>query len=351
VADGADMTIVPAGPATVASASELSRAQKAALVLAQIGPERAAQVLQRMDEDEVAELARAMASLPQVPVQVVRQVLNECLVDLQRLHGVRQGGLGPASRLLRNRLGSARASEVIEQLGAQTRDDPLAPLHHLEPQQITSFLVEELPQTIAVVVSHLPAPMAAEVLCRFPEPQRSQIAYRVAKLSRVAPVALETLAATFEDRLEKAAHPALLQERDGPSVLASMLQHVQGTVERQVLGALEEQSPEIAEAVRAQLFTFEDMLRLDDRSLQKVLRSVPPKELAVALRGAEEAIVERIRRNLSERSAEDLEEEIWVLGPTRRSQVESARQEVVRVVRELEAAGEIVVPREGEQLV
>ncbi len=335
-----------AGPVT------LSGPQKAALVVAQLDDEHAQRVLKSLSEVEVVELVAQMASLPALDPAIVRTVLGEFIEQAAVLFQVKQGGIDVAKKMLEDRFGRARAEEIMSDLEIGSKGHPLAFLNKIDPLQIVSFLSDEHPQTIAVVLAHLSADDAARVLAEMDEHLRVDIAKRIATLGRIPPEAVSQVANVLEHKLANLIRSGVVTSEIGgiPSIV-SILNHSDRSSEKQILSDLEETDPELAEQIRNELFVFDDIANLDDRTLQRVLRNVVAKDLAVALKGVTDQVRDKFLHNMSERAQEDLLEEIDVLGPVRISQVESAQQEVVRVVRELEAAGEIVLVRGDEQLV
>ena len=331
----------------------LSGAQKAAVILAQLDSARATRVLKAMSENEVVDLMAAMATLPPLTVDSVREVLAEFAGQAAALAQVGQGGVDVARRLLRDRLGAARTEEVLHQFVQAGTARPLAFLQRIEPQQMISFIGDEHPQTVALVLAHLPADQAALVLALLDEGTRSEVSRRIATMGRLSPDVVHVVADSFEKKLSAFFRNGSGSTADvgGLSAIVAILNQSERGAEKQILGSLDESDPELAEEIRNEMFVFDDVVSLDDRTLQRVLRNVVPKDLAVALKGVDEAIRTKFLRNMSERAAEDLSEEIELLGPTRLSQVEQAQQAVVKVVRELEATGEIVLARGEDEFV
>lgn len=338
---------------SAAPAPVLSGVQKAAVVLAQLDTDRAARVLKAMSETEVVDLMSAVATLPPLGPDAVRGVLAELAGQAAALLQVGQGGVEVARRLLRERLGPARAEEVLEQFLHAGQHRPLAILQRIEPQQIVSFVGDEHPQTIAVVLAHLSADHAAQVLSLLAEDVRSDVARRIAVMGRISPDVVQTMADTLEQKLAAIlrAGSGAAAEVGGVGSIVAILNQSDRASEKQILASLERSDPELAERIRNEMFVFDDVVSLDDRTLQRVLRNVVPKDLAVALKGVDPPIRDKFLRNLSERAAQDMAEEIEILGPTRLSQVEAAQQAIVKVVRELDSSGEIVLLRGDDELV
>jgi flagellar motor switch protein FliG len=327
--------------------------QKAAVVLAQLDNFRAQKILKAMSETEVVDLMSAMATLPALHPDIVQAIVSEFSMQTAARVDVGQGGIDVARKLLRDRLGAARTEEILDQFVSSGQIHPLSNLQRIDPQQITSFISEEHPQTIGVVLAHLTPDHSAAILAILPEDLRAEVSKRIATMGRISPDVIQVIADILERKLAALLRfgTAASSEVGGVQSIVAILNQTDRSSEKQILTALEESDPELAEQIRNEMFVFDDVVSLDDRTLQRVLRNVVPKELAVALKGVPDEIREKFLRNMSERAAQDLVEEIEVLGPTRVSQVEAAQSSVVRVVRELDASGEIVLTREDDEFV
>ncbi len=330
----------------------LTGPQKAATVLAQMDTHRAAQALKSMSESEVVMLMTEMAKLPQLDANLVSDVIGEFLAGVSDMVAVQQGGAETARALLKERLGSDRADEVMEQVYGGV-DGPLNLLHRLDPLQVNTFLAEEHPQTIAVILVHLASDHAAEILGRMEEKLRVDVADRIATMGRIDPQVVQDIAVIVERKFATMLQPGgtTRMAAGGIPALVSILNNVDRASEKLILTELDALDPEVAEKIRNQLFVFDDVVALDDRTLQRVLRNVVPKDLAVALKGVDDSVRDKFLRNVSERASEDLLEEIEMLGPTRLSTVETAQMQLVKIVREMEEAGEIVLMRGDDDLV
>jgi len=331
----------------------LNGPQKAAVILAQLDDPRAGKILKSLSETEVVDLMSAMATLPVLDESAVRGVLTEFNQQAVALLQVGQGGVEVARKLLRERLGQARADEILEQFQQLSQQHPLSFLQRIDPQQIVSFLGDEHPQTIAVVLAHLPSDHAARVLASMDDSLRADVARRIATMGRISPDVITHLASVLESKLSRVMRTGYsdTSEVGGLATIVSILNNSDRSAEKQILAELESSDPQLAEDIRNEMFVFDDVVSLDDRTLQRVLRNVVPKDLAVALKGVTDSVREKFLRNMSERAAQDLVDEIEVLGPTRMSAVESAQSAVVRIVRELEASGEIVLARGDDDFV
>ncbi|HLI15985.1 MAG TPA: flagellar motor switch protein FliG [Acidimicrobiales bacterium] len=342
----------PPAAAGTARLDQLSGRQRVAIVLAQLPTAHSAAILRALGDEEAIALTTEIASLPPLDEAVVAQVVREFVQRLQATRSVGQGGLDRARALLTELVGAQRAEAVLAQLRGKDAVGPLAFLSHADPAHVVPFLLDEHPQTIAVVLAHLPAADAARILNALPAHFRNEVVLRIARMDRVPPEAISQAAGQLASKLRGLISAGSSVPGGIPS-LVEILNCADASTEKQVLGDLEARDPELAEAVRARMFTFEDVLRLDDRTLQLVFRSVTIGDLALAVKGAgdDPQVRERIRSNLSERAAAELDEELEVLGPVRLSMVDAAQASIVRVVRELEADGTIVIARPTDEVI
>lgn len=331
----------------------LTGSQRAAIVLAQLDENRAAKVLRSMSEIDVVEIMGAMVGLPSLDPEEVKKVLRDFTDQAGNFIQVSQGGVDVARKLLRERLGGDRAEEVLGDLVEERETHALVFLHRIDVRQVGNLVSEEHPQTIAVVLAHLPAESAAQLLADMEETTRVDIVRRLATMGRISPAAIRHLADVLEQKaaslLRSGSSSAAAVGGMDPTV--AILNLTDRSTEKQILTKLEDSDPALAESIRNQMFVFDDVVSLDDRSLQMILRHVVPKDLAVALKSGGDEIRDRFVRNMSERAAADLLEEIEMLGPTRVSQVEAAQSAIVKIVRDLEAAGDIVLSRGDDEFV
>lgn len=332
--------------------ADLSMPQRAAVVLAQLDDERAQRVLANMSELEVISIMAEMSKLPIMRAEEVDRIVGEFADEAGALLQVRQGGAELAQRWLRDRLGMSRASEVMVELQSIMHDHPLMFLNRIEPQQIVRFLGDEHPQTVALVLANLHVEHAARVIEELSEETRIEIARRMATMSPVPTEVVKKIAAELESRLSAFVRSGRAgADVGGVSSVVAMLNNADRAAERQILSGLEESDPELADRIRTEMFVFDDVMALDDATLQVALRSVVMKDMALALKGKPPQMVEKVTRNISERAAEDLLEDMASLGPQRLSVVEAAEATIVKSVRELADAGEITIGRGNDELV
>ena len=328
-------------------------AQKAAVVLIQLDDARANAVLRSMSEAEVTLIMQEVAHLPAMTEEIVGGVIAELGEHTTTLLQVRQGGREAAARLLRDRLGLARAEEILHDLDRAVLDHPLAFMNQIDPTQVVGYIADEHPQTIAIVIAHLEPDNAARMIERLNDSLRAEVARRVAKMAALSPAVVHKIGAELENRLSSFVRGQVVaaQEVGGIQTMVGILNNTDRATEKKILSDLDEKDPEIAEAIRNEMFVFDDLLEVTDSDLQLILRSVPVKTIAVALKGKDPAIMQRFKSNLSERNAMDLQEDFETLGAQRQSLVEHAEAEIIRQARTLAEAGEINIERGDDELV
>jgi flagellar motor switch protein FliG len=328
------------------SAASLKGIEKAAILLVAIGEERASQIFRHLGDSEVEALSLEIAKSRKVPTNVSRDVLGEAVETVLAEDYIAEGGVDYARNILERSLGSTRAEELIGRLSATIERRPFEFLRRTPPEQIHVFLRNEAPQTIALVIANLHTTLAAQVLSYLEPEEQADVARRVAKMAETRPEVVSHVENVMRQKLSN----VIAQEyaaAGGVKSLADILNHSDRTTERNVLDELAKTESELAEEVRLLLFTFEDVVKLDDRSIQMVLKEVDQKDLAIALRGVSNDVRDRIFSNMSERGAELLKEEIEFQPPQRKRVIEEAQGRIVGVVRRLEEAGAVVLSRGG----
>jgi flagellar motor switch protein FliG len=322
--------------------------QKAAILVLQLGREESSRVLGRLSESELEDLSAEIARMGTISPEVSAAVLAEFAGMVTTGSETTRGGMELARELLFATVGRQRAEEMLERVSQSFVELPFSFMQNLDARQVGSFLSDEHPQTIALVLAHLPAGLASPVLGGFPRELQSDIAHRIAVMDRTSPDLIRQVEGALERRLSSLGVAGDLSAVGGLKPLVEIINRTDRGTEKLILEGLEQRDPVLAEQVRSQMFMFEDLVSLDDRAIQLVLRGVQINELATALKGVGEAVKDKIMRNMSERAAENLAEELDLLGPVRVNVVEEAQTAIVRVIRELEESGQIVVGRGDE---
>jgi flagellar motor switch protein FliG len=324
---------------------KLTGLRKAAVLMVQLPREDAMKVLGQMRDAEVEELTTEIARLGSVAPELADEVLTEFhqMVNAHRYAG--QGGLEFARDLLEASLGRERANEIVGRLTAAMADMPFSFLQRADARQLLSYLQDEHPQTIALVLAHMPATQASEIVSGLSPELQTDVAHRIATMDRTSPEIIRQVESTLERKLSSVLQPAELSTVGGLQPLIDIINRADRGTERLILEGLERRNRELAEAIRAKMFMFEDIVELEDKAIQLVLRQVEAADLATALKGVSESVREKVTRNLSSRAAENLAEEIDLLGPVKMRQVEESQAKIVQVIRTLEESGQIEIRR------
>lgn len=331
--------------------SELTGERKAAVLLMSMGSDLSANVLKHgFTDNEIERITGAISDLDHASSEETNQVIVEFLNLTKAREYMLQGGVDYARDLLEKTVGSVRAIEILERVSQSMRQVPFQTLRKADPKQLLNFIREESPQTIAFIVAHLKPDQAALVLSDLDAEIQVDVARRVAVLDRTSPEVAKEIEKMLEHKLSAVVSAEDTTTGGVPSLVA-ILNKVDRATEKAIFEYLENQDPDLAEEVRRLMFIFEDIVKLHDVSIQKVLREVDTRELALAMRGANEGVNERIFKNMSKRAAEMLREEIEYMGPVRLRDVEEAQQKIVNVIRRLEESSEIVISRGGEDAI
>ncbi len=325
---------------------DLSGLQKAAVLLIALGPERSADIFKHLKEEEIEELTLEIANTRSVSPQVKEDILNEFYQVCLAQQYIAEGGIGYAKELLEKSLGSEKAQGVLAKLTASLQVRPFEFIRKTDPAQILNFIQDEHPQTIAMILSYLPANQAARILGSLTPEVQADVAKRIATMDRTSPDVIKEVESVLERKLSS------LINQDytivgGVDSVVNILNTVDRSTEKHIMESLEIEVPELADEIRKKMFVFEDILLLDDRAIQRVLRDVENSDLSIALKGANEEVQNAILKNLSKRLAEMIKEDMEFMGPVRMKDVEEAQQKIVNVIRRLEDASEIVISRGG----
>src|SRR4051795_10561490 len=326
------------------AASKLGGLRKAAAFLVAVGEDRATEVMKHLSDTEAEALSLEIAKSPKVPSEVCAAVIDEAVQSVLAEGYLAEGGVDFARSILERSLGPEKASEIVGRLAATIERRPFEFLRRTPPEQIHVFLRSESPQTIALVIANLHTTLAAQVLAMLDPEDQAEVARRIAVMSETRPEVVEQVESVVRAKLSSVSAQEYAAA-GGVKSLADILNNVDRSTERNVLDELAKENAPLAEEIRLLLFTFEDIVKLDDRSIQLVLKEVDQKDLAIALRGVPEEVRSRIFSNMSERGAELLKEEIDFQPPQRRRIIEEAQGRIVGIVRRLEEAGAIVISR------
>lgn len=320
--------------------------QKAAVLLIALGPERSAGVFKHLKEEEIEELTLEIANTRSITPQIKEEVVNEFYEVCLAQQYIAEGGIGYAKELLEHALGNEKAVEVISKLTASLQVKPFEFVRKTDATQLLNFIQDEHPQTIALILSYLAPAQAAMIISALPPDRQADVVRRIAVMDRTSPDVIKEVEKVLESKL------ASLVNQDytiigGVDAVVEILNTVDRGTEKHITETLEIEDPELADEIRKKMFVFEDILLLDDRAIQRVLRDVDNNDLAIALKSANEQLQNAIFNNQSKRLAVMIKEDMEFMGPVRMKDVEEAQQKIVNIIRKLEDSGEIVISRGG----
>ncbi|HON12547.1 MAG TPA: flagellar motor switch protein FliG [Treponema sp.] len=326
---------------------ELTGRQKAAIFLVTIGSEISAEIFKHLREDEIETLTFEIARLETIEPEQKDAILMEFQELMMASEFITTGGIDYARELLEKSLGSQKAIDIINRLTSSLQVRPFDFIRRTDPAHLLNFIQQEHPQTIALILAYLEPNKASIILQSLPHEVQSDVARRIATMDRTSPEVLREVERVLEKKL------STLSSEDytaagGVESIVEILNLVDRSSEKQIIEALEDEDPELAEEIKKRMFVFEDIVMLDDRAIQKVLREVDSQELAKALKSVDTEVQDKIFRNMSKRAAGMLKEDMEYMGPIRLKDVEEAQQKIVSIIRHLEDTGEIVVARSGE---
>ena len=327
-------------------ADKMSGLQKAAVLLIALGPEKSASIFRYLKEDEIEELTLEIANTRSIAPQLKDDIINEFYQVCLAQQYISEGGIGYAKDLLDKALGEERAQQVITKLTASLQVRPFEFVRKTDASQVLNFIQDEHPQTIAMILSYLSPNQASMIIGSQEKEKQADVAKRIAMMDRTSPDVIKEVESVLERKL------ASLANQDytivgGVDAIVNILNTVDRSTEKHIMETLEVEEPELADEIRKKMFVFEDILLLDDRAIQRVLRDVENSDLAIALKGSNDEVKGAILKNLSKRLAAMIEEDMEFMGPVRMKDVEEAQQKIVAVIRKLEDSAEIVISRGG----
>ena len=325
---------------------KISGTQKAAILLIALGPEKSSTIFKHLKEEEIEELTLEIANTRSVTPQVKEEVIDEFYQVCLAQQYIAEGGISYAKELLEKALGNEKALDVIGKLTASLQVKPFEFIRKTDAGQLLNFIQDEHPQTIALILSYLSAAQAALIVSALPPNRQADVAKRIAVMDRTSPEVIKEVEKVLESKL------ASLVNQDytiigGVDAVVDILNTVDRGTEKHIMETLEIEEPELADEIRKKMFVFEDILLLDDRAIQRVLRDVDNNDLGLALKGANEQVQTVVFNNMSKRLAVMIKEDMEFMGSVRMKDVEEAQQKIVNIIRKLEDSGEIVISRGG----
>ncbi len=328
------------------SSGEMTGVEKAAVLLIALGPEKSSMIFKHLREDEIEQLTLEIANTRSVSPQLKNDVLEEFYQICLAQQYIAEGGIGYAKNLLEKALGPEQAQQVIGKLTASLQVRPFEFVRKTDPSQLLNFIQDEHPQTIALILSYLPPAQAAQIVSALPLEKQADVAKRIAKMDRTSPDVIKEVERVLERKLSQ------LVNQDytivgGVDAIVNILNTVDRGTEKHIMETLEIDEPELADEIRKKMFVFEDILALDDKTIQRVLRDVDHNDLAIALKGSTEEVQAVIFNNQSKRLNAMIKDDMDYMGPVRMKDVEEAQQKIVNIIRKLEDSGEIIIARGG----
>ena len=328
--------------------TQLSGRQKAAIFLVSLGSDVSSEIFKHLREDEIEQLTFEIARLDKVSSEDKDNVLMEFQEMMMAQEFISSGGIDYAREVLERALGTQKAIDIVNRLTSSLQVRPFDFIRRTDPSHLLNFIHGEHPQTIALILAYLDPAKSALILSGLNHQIQADVARRIATMDRTSPDVLREVERVLERKLSTLASEDYTSAGGIDSIVEVLNQVDRGT-EKIIIEALEEEDPELAEEIKKRMFIFEDIVLLDDRSIQKVLREVDTQDLAKALKGVDTEVQEKIFRNMSKRAATLLREDMDFMGPIRLRDVEEAQQKIVNIIRKLEEAGDIMVARAGEE--
>ena len=332
-------------------AVEINGKQKAAILLIALGPDISSGIMKLLKDDEIEKLTLEIANQRKVAQETKDDVISDFYELCLAQDYLSAGGLDYAREVLEKALGAEKAVSIINRLTSSLQIRPFDCIRNADPSQLLNFIQNEHPQTLALIIAYLPPDRAAMIVSSLPVEIQSDVMKRIATMDRTSPDVIRDVERILERKLSSMVSQDFTTA-GGLETVVELINRVDRTTERTIIENLEVQDPELAEEIKKRMFVFEDIIMLDDRSLQMVLREVETKDIGLALKGVSEEVANKIFRNMSKRASEMLKEEIEFMGPVRIRDVEESQQKVVNVIRRLEDSGEIVISRgKGDEVI
>lgn len=328
----------------------ISGLRKVAIFLLALGPNVSASILKHFSESEIEKISMEIANTTRVERDQLDEVLNEFTVIHEAQQYMVDGGYDYAQQILEQTLGPQKASELMKRLKEQSKVKPFTFVRNADAKQLVNMIGQEHPQTISFILSYLDADQAAMVLSELPQEIQSDIARRIAMMERTSPQIIKSVESVMKERLS-----TIFQQdftaAGGIEAIVEILNNVDRGTEKLILEELEKEDAELAEEIRQQMFIFDDIVNLDDASIQRVVRDLDNNDIAMALKGSSDDVKNKLFRNISKRAGEILQENMEFMGPVRLREVEEAQQRVVAVIRRLDESGEIIISRGGDDAI
>jgi len=332
----------------VKTVKDLTGKQKAAVLLMSLDVDVASKVFKELEMNEVEQIAVEITNLKDIPSTIVEDVIEEFYQLMTAQNYLVEGGIEYAQVLLEKTYGIEQARDLVEKIRVLTTVRGFSILKNADPQQLASFLSKEHPQTIALILSHLPPDQSADVLSEFKDDLRAETIIRIAKLGKVSPALLSQIE-NVVDQIAESTLTQNLASAGGAQLVASILNKSNTSIAKSLIENIEDKDANLATEIKRLMFLFEDIIGIDDRSIQRILREVDKKDLALALKITDDKIKNKIFSNMSERASEVVKEDLEFMGPVKLKEVEAAQMRIVDIIKDLEEQEEIVIGGRGKE--
>ena len=337
----------PVEPQRKAGKRTLTGKTKAAIFIVTVGPEVSSEIFKYLKEEEIEQLTFEIARLDKVDPTEKEKVLSEFQELMMAQEFITTGGIDYAREVLEKAVGTQKAIDIINKLTSSLQVRPFDFVRRTDPSHLINFIQQEHPQTIALILSYLESKKSATILSSIEPEKRADVARRIATMDRTTPDTLREVERVLERKISTIASEDFTMA-GGIDTIVEILNNVDRSTEKSIMEILEEEDSELAEEIKKKMFVFEDIVMLDDKSVQRVLREVDHQDLAKALKAVDPEVQEKIFRNMSKRASQTLKEDMEYMGPLRVKEVEESQQKIVGIIRKLEDQGEIVIARSGE---
>lgn len=329
---------------------ELSGKEKAAILLIALGPQNSAEIFKHLNEDEIEELTLEIANMRMVSSEEKKKVIEDFYQLCLAQEYISEGGINYAKDILERALGSDKAVDIISRLTSSLQVRPFEFVRKADPNQLLNYIQNEHPQTIALILSYLSPAQSAHILSSLPQEKQAEVTRRIAIMDSTSPEVVKEVERVLESKFSNIVGQDFTVAGGIQSVV-DILNSVDRGTEKNIMEELDIKDAELSDEIRKRMFVFEDIVALDNRSIQRIIREVDNSQWAIALKGAGEEVKEKIFTNMSKRLAEMIQEDIEFMGPIRLKDIEEAQQNVVNVIRRLEEEGEIITPRGGDEII
>lgn len=329
---------------------QLTGKEKAAILLIALGPQMSAEIFKHLNEEEIEELTLEIANMRMVSPEEKQEVIEDFYQLCLAQEYISEGGINYAKEVLERALGGDKAVDIISRLTSLLQVRPFEFVRKADPNQLLNYIQNEHPQTIALILSYLSPPQAAQILSSLPQEKQAEVMRRIAIMDSTSPEVVKEIERVLESKFSNIVSQDFTVA-GGVQTVVDILNSVDRGTEKYIMEELDIKDAELSDEIRKRMFVFEDIVGLDNRSIQRIIREVDNSQWAIALKSASDEVKEAIFANMSKRLVEMIKEDIEFMGPVRLKDIEEAQQNIVNVIRRLEEEGEIITPRGGDEII